>query len=398
MTPAVWREALIARVMANPSASLRVLREGLAAEGASALHPVACPMVIDRASRDRIERTVRQWHRGMTEVLASWADDREALIAVPAALQARAQSEARERRALGSTRYDFIMQADGELALIECQAGDPSGMGVEEASASAFARLGLEGVERQSVASSMRRFVAPSHAGFIVFVIHREAFLEWDVARLVKVFRAEGVDAVMAEASDLSFREGRLWLGGRRVDTVVRDSLEDLLAPERVESSRALMAAWSSDAVKVVNPAGSIVADHKVLLGRLKARAVPETRLLGAEAPDRERWVLKPSDGFGGFDVTIGPAVSDAQWAAAVDAARASGRTFLLQTFLRAETLELPVPAGDTLELRRHNVVYSGWMHGDRFGGMFARVHEKPVVNVHQGGGLVPVYTLPQKA
>lgn len=394
MTPAVWREAFIARVMANASASLRVFREGLADEGATALHPVLCPMVIDRASRERIERTVREWHDGMGEVLASWADNGEEAVVVPAGLQVRVNTEARERRALGSTRYDFIMQADGELGLIECQAGDPSGMGVVEASASAFERLGVDGVSRESVASSMRRFVAPSRAGFVVFVIHRDAFLEWDVARLVKVFRAEGVDAVMADPSELGFREGALWLGERRVDTVVRDSLEDLLAPERVEASRALMAAWGSDAVNVINPAGSIVADHKVLLRRLKARGVPETRPMGDEVPERERWVLKPSDGFGGFDVTIGPAVSDAQWAAAVDAARASGRSFLLQRFLRAETHDLPVPNGDTLELLRHHVVYSGWMHGDRFGGMFARVHEKPVVNVHQGGGLVPVYTL----
>lgn len=396
MTPAAWREAFIARVMANPSVSLAAFREALASEGATALHPVLCPMVIDGPTRARFEAVVRDWHAGMQNVLASWAEDQAEPIAVPRGFERRVLTEARERRALGSTRYDFIVKDDGELALIECQAGDPSGMGVEEASAGAFARLGLEGVERTSVASSMRRFVAddPLRAGLVVFVIHREAFLEWDVARLVKVFRAEGVDAVMADASELAFRDGRLWLGARSVDTVVRDSLEDLLAPERAEASRAFMTAWACDAVKVVNPAGSIVADHKVLLRRLKTRAVPETRPLGAAFPERERWVLKPSDGFGGFDVTIGPAVSEAQWAEAIAAARASGRTFLLQTFLRAETHELPVPSGDSLELRRHHVVYSGWMHGDRFGGLFARVHEKPVVNVHQGGGLVPVYTV----
>lgn len=396
MTPAAWREAFIARVMAAPSTSLASFREGLAAEGAAALHPVLCPMVIDRASHGRIEAAVSEWHQGMHEVLSSWAEEQLEAISIPAELRSRVVNEARERRALGSTRYDFIVKDDGELGLIECQAGDPSGMGVEEASAGAFTRLGLEGVERTSVASSMRRFVAPepSRAGLVVFMIHQHAFLEWDVARLVKVFRAEGVEAVMADPAELEFREGRLWLGGRSVDTVVRDSLEDLLAPERAVASAPFMAAWASDAVRVVNPAGSIVADHKVLLRRLKTRAVPETRPLEAELPDRERWVLKPSDGFGGFDVTIGPAVSNATWAEAVAAARASGRTFLLQTFLRAETQLLPVPNGDSLELRRHHVVYSGWMHGDRFGGLFARVHEKPVVNVHQGGGLVPVYTV----
>lgn len=396
MTPAAWREAFIARVMAAPSASLATFREGLATEGAAALQPVLCPMVVDRAAHGRIETAVREWHQGMHEVLSSWAQDPLEPISVPTELRARVLTEARERRALGSTRYDFIVKDDGDLSLIECQAGDPSGMGVEEASSGAFARLGLDGVERTSVASSMRRFVAPdaSRAGLVVFMIHREAFLEWDVARLVKVFRAEGVDAIMADPSELAFRDGRLWLGGRSVYTLVRDSLEDLLAPERREASQAFMAAWASDAVRVVNPAGAIVADHKVLLGRLKTACVPETKPLGDEWPERERWVLKPSDGFGGFDVTIGPAVSDATWTDAVAAARSSGRSFLLQTFSSGATHLLPVANGSSLELRRHHVVYSGWMHGDRFGGMFARVHEKPVVNVHQGGGLVPVYTM----
>lgn len=411
-----WLETFVGRVMEDPRAARAIYVEALAREGASALTPVLCPFVIEPATRDRFEALARAWHGGMREVLRQWASDAVEALPLPVEVEARVKAEAREGRALGSTRYDFIVDADGQVALIECQAGDPSGMGVEEASAAAFAALPCfdrESVSRQSVASSMRRFVAPApeRAGLVVFVIHREAFLEWDVARLVKVFRAEGVDAVMADPSALVFRDGALWLGQRRAALVVRDSLEDLLAPERAQASRALMEAWAAGAVQVVNPVGAIAADHKVLLRRLRTsqvlerlspvdaglvrETVPETRVLDADGPvAREAWVLKPSDGFGGFDVTIGPAVTDDAWRDAVVAARRSGRPFLLQRFVRAHTAALPVVAGDSLAVEPHHVVYSAWMHGDRFGGLFARVHRRPVVNVHQGGGLVPVYTL----
>lgn len=416
MTPVEWRRSFIARVLAQPERSLETFRAALVREGAQALTPVVCPVVIDAATRSHFERLVRAWHQGMHEALRAWADDLSEPIVFPPGLEARVRDDARHTRALGSTRYDFIVDAAGAATLIECQAGDPSGMGVEEASAAAFASLDAfdaTGLQRTSIASSFRQLVAPSPAtaGLVVFVIHREAFLEWDVARLLRVFRAEGVEAIMVDPAELRFADGRLWVGARAVKTVVRDSLEDLLAPERVAASHALMEAWAAGVVEVVNPMGSIAADHKVLLGRLRSTAVherlpdetsallretvPETVALeSVPAPSRHEWVLKPSDGYGGFDVTIGPAVTDDEWLRAVTAARSSGRAFLLQSFVRAERAEFPVVVDGRLALRPHHLVLSGWMHGDRFGGLFARVHQRAVVNVHQGGGLVPVYTL----
>ena len=40
-------------------------------------------------------------------------------------------------------------------------------------------------------------------------------------------------------------------------------------------------------------------------------------------------------------------------------------------------------------------VVHSFWTHEDRFAGAFMRASASPVVNVHQGGGLAPVFFHP---
>lgn len=415
MTPSAWRRSFLANVLASPDRSLASFSAALDRQGAAALTPVLCPVVIDGATRAKFEGLVRAWHAGMHEVMRAWAREPTEPIALPAGLEARVFSEALNGTALGSTRYDFVVDAEGRATLIECQAGDPSGMGMEESSAEAFASLGLldGNLTRTSLSASFCHFVSatPRSAGLVVFVIHRGAFVEWDVHRLVAVCRAEGMDAIAADPSELRFADGRLWLGARPVSKVVRDSIEDLLAPEHVEASQALMAAWAARAVEVVNPIGAIAADHKVLLRRLHDGAVherlpadvverlresvPQTVLLGSvPSPSRHEWVLKPSDGYGGFDVTIGPTVSDAEWVGAVEAARRSGRSFLLQTFVRAEQAEFPVVVEGRLALRPHFLVLSGWMHGERFAGLYARAHQRAVVNVHQGGGMLPVYTL----
>ncbi len=415
MTPAQWRHSFLASVLAAPERSLACFSEALERQGAGALTPMLCPVVIDSETRARFEGLVRAWHAGMHEVLRAWAREPTEPLGLPVGLEARVFSDALNGTALGSTRYDFVVDAEGRATLIECQAGDPSGMGMEEASATAFASLEFfgKGLTRTSVSTSFCHFVAPNPAtaGLVVFVIHRGAFVEWDVNRLVAVCRAEGMDAVAADPSELRFADGTLWLGARRVSKVVRDSIEELLAPEHAEASQALMAAWAANAVEVVNPIGSIAADHKVLLRRLHDSAVhqqlpgevverlretvPQTVLLeSVPTPSRHEWVLKPSDGYGGFDITIGPSVSDVEWSGALDAARRSRRQFLLQTFVRAERAEFPVVVEGRLALRPQFLVLSGWMHGERFGGFYARAHQRAVVNVHQGGGLMPIYTL----
>lgn len=423
MSAAAFRESFVDSVLARAD-TLAVLSRGLEEEGLAPLPPVACPAVFDADESARVERAVRAWHRAMAVALRVWAQAPEAFpVAVPGALRARVVADALSGVALGFTRYDFMFDRRTKaLALLECQAGDPSGMGMEHGSARALERLpGLAGLFRRSPLESLRELIAPvpHAAGLVVFAIQREAFVNYDHQRVARGFREAGVDAVVADPDELRFERDGLWWKGRRVDVVVRDSLEDLLAPRYVEASRALLEAWAAGVVKVWNPVGSMVADHKVLLQVLRSSAVgevvgaetaallretvPEQGLVEAGMIDRliaarADWVIKPSDGFGGFDVTIGEFVSDEVWRAALHSAQASGRPFIAQQVARAAKERFPVVRDGALTATLHHVVYSGWMYGDRFGGMFARVHEKPVVNVHQGGGLVPVYTLPQNA
>ncbi len=388
-----------------------------------ALSPVLRPYVLLRSQVHLISFTSLALKRAMDQVLLAWARD-AALgesVKVPDAVAAQAREDALAGRAFGYTRFDFTLTPEGDagrLGLLEVQAGDPSGMGIQHALAAHFAQAAASvGGGCESTASSLRRFIAPepAGAGLVVFAIHRSALLQFDHALVCDVFRSEGVDAVTADPDELSFDGRALTWQGRPVSRVVRDSLEDLLEPERARASRALLEAWRAGAVQVFNPAGSVVADHKVLLAHLSEEptlaplhplerkalggaVLPVRRLTPALSDEvlssRASLVLKPSDGYGGFGVVVGPAVDEAAWRASVDDALRAPRPFVVQEY-RAPPWELfPVPRDGGVALERRNVVLSAWLHGDRFGGVFARVHGDAVVNVHQGGGLLPVCIL----
>jgi hypothetical protein len=156
MSPASWRAAFIERVVSSPG-SLPRLQAALEAEGLAPLPPVGCPAVWSREERATVIEAVEAWHRAMTEVLCRWAVAPGSLaVPLPAPWLERARREAAEGVALGFTRYDFVFdRASGRVVLLECQAGDPSGIGMEDGTANALRVLGpLDGLSRAAVVDS----------------------------------------------------------------------------------------------------------------------------------------------------------------------------------------------------------------------------------------------------
>jgi carboxylate-amine ligase len=203
------------------------------------------------------------------------------------------------------------------------------------------------------------------------------------------------------------------------VDAVFRDALEELFTADFTPGGRALLAAVQADAVVVMNPFAAALADDKALLEPLSTPArwgpevakvlaahVPCTRVVrerrvdweGAEVdlPDflrsaREQLVLKPVDGYGGFGITVGPFATAAAWDAALQAALRKPGGFVAQRYHPLPRHRVVLPDGSE---QGAFVVHSLWFH-PALVGAFSRASLQPVVNVHQGGGLAPVFFRP---
>lgn len=144
-----------------------------------------------------------------------------------------------------------------------------------------------------------------------------------------------GIDAVIADPAELTYRDGKLWLDGEVVQLVYNRLVDFSLA---LPGHRALREAYEHDAVVVTpNPHNhalyadkrnlTLLSDGTTLLRwglgaeRLAAlRGVPETRVVTPETADalwavRKGYFFKPTGGHGGKAVYRSDKVTKGVWA-----------------------------------------------------------------------------------
>src|SRR4051812_28227577 len=168
----------------------------------------------------------------------------------------------------------------------------------------------------------------------------------WSEFELLRdAFTAAGVPTTIHDPRDLLFDGHSLAAGGKKIDFVYRRVLiNDIVS--RADECRALVEAYRAGVVCVANNLRCKMAHKKAFFAILTderyaglfdpvdldaVRAhVPWTRLVTAEVADRvrrerERFVLKPNDEYGGTGVTLGWETDAAAWDAALDRAVLDG-------------------------------------------------------------------------
>lgn len=150
-----------------------------------------------------------------------------------------------------------------------------------------------------------------------------------------RLFERHGLQAVIADPSELSWRDGRLWRDDLVIDLVYNRLTDFALAGDNVALLRE---AYLQDAV-VLTPhphAHALYADKRnlILLSRDKELAsmgvpadvrdtllqhIPRTELLDASRADewwreRRRWFFKPASGYGGRAAYRGDKLTQRVW------------------------------------------------------------------------------------
>lgn len=242
---------------------------------------------------------------------------------------------------------------------------------------------------------------------------------------LQRHFRARyGLEIVHADPRELELEGGEVVCRGRVIDVAYRDyAVADLLAQRDqehvdLEPMRRLFAEnrmVSSISAEIDQKSDFEVFSDPVLLDRhfgpderdVLARHVPWTRVVRERRtlmPDgstaelvpflrdrREQLVLKPNRSYGGFGVVVGAAVDDATWGQAVDQALAAPGQFVVQARAEVPVQLLPVHDEHGDVSMEHCYVVMGFAPS-RYGlATLGRASARPVVNVAQRGGMVPV-------
>jgi hypothetical protein len=225
-----------------------------------------------------------------------------------------------------------------------------------------------------------------------------------ELRRTAHRFAALGMPSLVAGPADLAYDGKKLTAGGVPVDLVYRRVLfNDFLT--RAGELAPLVSAYRDGKVCVVNPLRSYLVGTKALLAllhdpdgpaaltaeerALAARVIPETRFQRhGDAPDRNEWVLKKAESYGGQDVVVGSLVDDATWSNAIGLARES--RWVRQRIERIPQLALPVLENGRFALSRKFANWNPFVFGGRHGGSITRVSDSILINISRGGGLLP--------
>lgn len=343
-----------------------------------------------------------------------------------------------------ASRLDAFLLPDS-LQFAEYNAESPAGLGYAETLAEVF--RGLPIMERfeetfrvttyplsfsilDALLASYRDWGGTSANPQIAIVDWREVptWSEFEILR--ERFEAQGIPTLVSDPRDLVFDGRTLSAQGRKIDLVYRRVLINDIVAHPAEC-KTLLQAYESRAVCVANTLRCKIPHKKAFFAVLTderneklfssaehaliRRHVPWTRrledtrttdngetieLLKHVRTNRENFVIKPNDEYGGTGVTLGWEANPADWDAAIQKALAEpAKAWVVQEKIkvRREIFPYADPNG-SVTMREMLVDFAPYLFRGRLAGYLCRLSATGLANVTSGGGQVPAFRVSLRA
>lgn len=323
-------------------------------------------------------------------------------------------------------------KGEGHLKFTEYNAETPAGAAYNDALSEAFLTLPvMQAFVRSNIVlpipagatiidSMLRAYSAwrgRSEKPSVVILDWREVPTYSEFVLFEREFHARGIDAFIGDPRDAEYSNGQLRVGGKPVTLIYKRVLiDELITREGVNSP--IVRAVEEGAVCMVNPFRCKLLHKKASLAVLSderqsklftaaerqaiARYVPWTRvveerrtehpakgivdLIPFVAENRERFVLKPNDEYGGKGIVLGWTVSDQVWQASIRTALAE--PFIVQERVTVPSEPWPAWIDGSLHIGERMLDTAPFLADGAFvSGCLTRIATDPLLNVTAGGG-----------
>ena len=369
----------------------------------------------------------------------------QAAIASPQLLAQVALSADEERlfriepgytRASTASRLDAFLLPDS-LQFAEYNAESPAGLGYAETLAEVFRGLPIMSrfeehfrIHTYPLSASILEALLASYREWggkvakpVIAIVDWREVPTWSEFQILRErFEKQGVPTLVSDPRDLVFDGRSLSAQGRKIDLVYRRVLINDIVAHPAECD-ALVRAYESRSVCVANTFRCKIPHKKAFFAVLTddqnsklftdpelqviRRHIPWTRLvrdvrttregkpiqlLEYARANRENFVLKPNDEYGGTGVTLGWETDPSAWDAAINKALAEKeKAWVLQERIsvRRETFPLVDPQSGVV-MRDMLVDFAPYLFRGRLSGYLCRLSATGLANVTSGGGQVP--------
>ena len=334
-----------------------------------------------------------------------------------------------------ASRLDAFLLPDS-LQFAEYNAESPAGPGYAETLAEVFLSLPVmkrfEEFYRVQKYSTMKMLLDALLASYrewggtasppVIGIVDWREVPTWSEFEILQArFEREGVPTLISDPRDLVFDGKHLIAQGRRIDLLYRRVLiNDILA--RPAECAAIVDAYEAGAVCMANALTCKIAHKKAFFAVLTdernaalfsnserdliRRHIPWTRLLAdtkttrdgesfglLEYVRRQRndFVLKPNDEYGGTGVTLGWETDEREWDAALHRALADHEhAWVVQERIAIRREVFPMQTADGVQMRDMLVDLAPYLFRGKMAGFLTRLSSTGLANVTSGGGQVP--------
>lgn len=355
------------------------------------------------------------------------------------------QLEGSEQIPWTSSRLDSFYSLDHDtLQFIEYNAETPAGMAYEDVLAETFMDLPI-------MKSFSRKYSArPLPVRGRLFDALMQTYSEWQGRKPEQIpqiaivdwddvptrnehwlckdwFEKQGAKTVLSDPKNLEYKEGKLWDGNFRVDLIYKRVLAQELF-QRMGSDNSIFNAVRDRAVCIANSFQALLLYKKCSLAFLSDEQnnnlfttkeieaikthIPWTRVVADRktsyegksvdmldfiSDQRERFVLKPNDSYGGKGVILGWVASQNEWDETIRSALRE--PYVVQEKVNVASENFPLYLENRLQMQRLYVDADPFIFmGKSVGGCLTRLSSAELLNVTAGyGSAVPSFVISKK-
>jgi glutathionylspermidine synthase len=240
-----------------------------------------------------------------------------------------------------------------------------------------------------------------------------------------RYFRQKGYETVICSPYDISLKQGRVYALDREVHLIYRRVITRELI-ERWEEAGTFIHSLKEGKVCCCNPFRSYIVGSKKVLTlitdprfqhiysneelRVIRETIPWTKVLADTkvvfheqeaglknlvADNKDRFVLKPANSYGGKDVHIGLDTDQHSWEKVLNA-HLYDDSWVVQEYVTIPRDTYP-EVGEKVAFRDKYVNINPFALLEKYSGTISRVSDDHVINVSAGGGLVPTLTVKRR-
>lgn len=317
-------------------------------------------------------------------------------------------------------RFDGFVTNDKELKFLELNTNFPGGIDrlddINQKIISFLKNKNLinPNLFRDNFIKLIKNIYQKHGRGKLLVIVYGSRVIQKEINSMLalsSIITKVGIESCTCHWKDLQFINDKLFFNKQEVSVVFRAAHLNRIWEYDWKSARNTFKAVKNNSVFIFNPPVSFIGSTKNIFAlwhtnffkkflsiteqNIIDKYIPWTEILTNQSKikDKNKFVLKPITGYGGEGVVIGQDIKQSQWDRILRE-HENKNDYIVQEYI--EPTKLKIKSLDLVRQKISDVEakinISPWLINGKMAGISGRYSKGDIINVKQGGGIIPVF------